>query len=96
MEDLEAWIKLVACASYDYMKLQQELEERERLESAAEVSFGEPRVILVSLSSRIRRRSVNPLFTSLKITKKNLLSLYLSRLDFCEDFIHHREGVQSG
>ena len=33
--------------------------------------------------------------TSLKITKKKLLSLYLSRLIFCEDFIHHREGVHS-
>jgi len=48
MEDLEAWMKLVACASYDYMKLmvvelqQQlaELEERERLGAVAEVGAG--------------------------------------------------------
>ena len=48
MEDLEAWMKLVACASYDYMKLmvvelqQQlaELEERERLGVGAEVASG--------------------------------------------------------
>eukprot|EP00090_Calanus_glacialis_P047427 TRINITY_DN9842_c0_g1_i1.p1 TRINITY_DN9842_c0_g1~~TRINITY_DN9842_c0_g1_i1.p1 ORF type:complete len:214 (-),score=96.65 TRINITY_DN9842_c0_g1_i1:574-1215(-) len=52
MEDLEAWMKLVACASYDYMKLmvvelqQQlaELEERERLGAVAEVAVGGPRV----------------------------------------------------
>jgi len=53
MEDLEAWMKLVACASYDYMKLmvvelqQQlaELEERERLGAVAEVSScGGPKV----------------------------------------------------
>ena len=44
MEDLEAWMKLVAWAGYDYMKfmvveLQQDLEEREMLRSAAEVAF---------------------------------------------------------
>jgi len=53
MEDLEAWMKLVACASYDYMKLmvvelqQQlaELEERERLGAAgSEVAVGGPKV----------------------------------------------------
>ena len=52
MEDLEAWMKLVACARYDYMKLmvvelqQQlaELEERERLGAVAEVAVGGPRV----------------------------------------------------
>ena len=49
MEDLEAWMKLVAWAGYDYMKfmvveLQQDLEEREMLRSTAEVAFGGPRV----------------------------------------------------
>ena len=42
MEDLEAWMKLIACASYDYMKLmvvelqQQlaELEERDKLKQS--------------------------------------------------------------
>lgn len=51
MEDLEAWMKLVACASFDYMKLmvvelqQQllELEERERLGQGGEMGV-EPRV----------------------------------------------------
>ena len=52
MEDLEAWMKLVACARYDCMKLmvvelqQQlaELEERERLGAVAEVAVGGSRV----------------------------------------------------
>jgi len=52
MEDLEAWMKLVACASYDYMKLmvvelqQQlaELEERERMGAGSEVAVGGPKV----------------------------------------------------
>jgi len=52
MEDLEAWMKLVACASYDYMKLmvvelqQQlaEIEERDRLGAAGETSTAGPKV----------------------------------------------------
>merc|ERR1719508_758866 len=52
MEDLEQWMKLVACASFDYMKLMvvemqqqlNELEERDRMGAAAEVAVGGPRV----------------------------------------------------
>lgn len=43
MEDLEAWMKLIACASYDYMKLMvvelqhqlAELEERDKLKESS-------------------------------------------------------------
>jgi len=51
MEDLEAWMKLIACASYDYMKLmvielQQQLaevEERERLLAISDVGGSVPK-----------------------------------------------------
>jgi len=49
MEDLEAWMKLVACASFDYMKLmvvelQQQLTELEERERVGQLQVpGEPR-----------------------------------------------------
>jgi len=57
-EDLEAWMKLVACASFDYMKLmvvelQQQLEEVERQEEEAQHPVAPPRAGQPQQGSRV-------------------------------------------
>ena len=71
MEDLEAWMKLIACASYDYMKLmvvelqQQlaELEERDKLKQA---------------QPEAPPRSRNNPFNTTQTRKKTWLELHIS------------------